>query len=93
MKPDAANIKINFSKSKIVSNIDPDLVVSIGAAIQGYILKNPNDLFSKNIALVDVLPLSIGVESDNGLMTKIIKKNIKLPFKHKKIFTNEFDDQ
>ena len=34
-------IKINFSKSKIVSNIDPDLVVSIGAAIQGYILKNP----------------------------------------------------
>jgi molecular chaperone DnaK (HSP70) len=86
-------IKINFSKSKIVSNIDPDLVVSIGAAIQGYILKNPDDLFSKNIALVDVLPLSIGVESDNGLMTKIIKKNIKLPFKHKKIFTNEFDYQ
>lgn len=86
-------IKINFSNSKIVSNIDPDLVVSIGAAIQGYILKNPDDLFSKNIALVDVLPLSIGVESDNGLMTKIIKKNIKLPFKHKKIFTNEFDDQ
>ena len=86
-------IKIYFSKSKIVSNIDPDLVVSIGAAIQGYILKNPDDLFSKNIALVDVLPLSIGVESDNGLMTKIIKKNIKLPFKHKKIFTNEFDDQ
>lgn len=86
-------IKINFSKSKIVSNIDPDLVVSIGAAIQGYILKNPDNLFSKNIALVDVLPLSIGVESDNGLMTKIIKKNIKLPFKHRKIFTNEFDDQ
>lgn len=86
-------IKINFSKSKIVSNIDPDLVVSIGAAIQGYILKNPDDSFSKNIALVDVLPLSIGVESDNGIMTKIIKKNIKLPFKHKKIFTNEYDDQ
>ena len=86
-------IKLNFSSNKIVSNLDPDLVVSFGAAIQGYILKNPNDNFSKKIALVDVLPLSIGVETDNGLMTKIIKKNTKLPFKQKKMFSNENDNQ
>jgi hypothetical protein len=86
-------IKLHFSSNKIVSNLDPDLVVSIGAAIQGYILKNPNDNFSKKIALVDVLPLSIGVETDNGLMTKIIKKNTKLPFKQKKMFSNENDNQ
>ena len=82
-------IKLQFSSNKIISNLNPDLVVSIGAAIQGYILKNPNDKFSKEIALIDVLPLSIGVESDNGLMNKIIKKNTKLPFKNKKFFTND----
>lgn len=86
-------VEVYFSKNKVVSNLDPDLVVSIGAAIQGFILKNPTDKFSQNIALVDVLPLSVGIESDNGLMTKIIKKNTKLPFKHTKLFTNEEDNQ
>lgn len=86
-------VEIYFDKKKIISNINPDLVVSIGAAIQGFILKNPDNKFSQNIALVDVLPLSIGVESDDGIMTKIIKKNTKLPIKHTKIFTNEDDYQ
>ena len=86
-------IKLYFSNNRVVFNLDPDLVVSIGAAIQGFILKNPDNNFSKNIALVDVLPLSIGIESDNGIMTKIIKKNTKLPIRQKKNFTNEDDDQ
>ena len=82
----------NFDINKIVNNIDPDLVVSYGAALQGYILKNNNDAFSRNIALVDVLPLSIGVESDNGLMTKIIKKGSKIPVRSKSVFTNDHDN-
>ena len=85
-------IEVYFSKEPIC-NIDPELVVSIGAAIQGFIISNPENKFSQNIALVDVLPLSIGIESDNGLMAKIIKKNSKLPIKHNKLFTNEEDDQ
>ena len=85
-------INIKFNKNKIISNINPDLVVSYGAAIQGYILKNSDDVFSKSIALVDVLPLSIGVETDNGLMTKIIKKGSKIPVRNKNIFTNEKDN-
>lgn len=85
-------INIKFNDNKIINNINPDLVVSYGAAIQGYILKNSNDVFSKNIALVDVLPLSIGVESDNGLMTKIIKKGSKIPIRNKRVFTNDKDN-
>ena len=80
------------NNNKIINNIDPDLIVSYGAALQGYILKNTEDVFSKSIALVDVLPLSIGVESDNGLMTKIIKKGSKVPTRNKSVFTNEKDN-
>ena len=85
-------VNIKFDNNKIVNNIDPDLVVSYGAALQGYILKNSDDVFSRNIALVDVLPLSIGVESDNGLMTKIIKKGSKIPIRSKSVFTNDRDN-
>ena len=81
-----------FNKEPI-STIDPELVVSVGAAIQGYIIKNPDDVFSENIALVDILPLSIGVETNNGNMTKIIDKGVKLPIKKYKYFTNEEDNQ
>jgi len=69
------------------------LVVSIGAAIQGYMINNPDDTFTKNLALVDALPLSVGVESDNGQMIKIIQKGTKLPVKKQKIFTIDEDYQ
>lgn len=85
-------INLKFDNKKIINNIDPDLVVSYGAALQGYILKNNEDVFSKSIALIDVLPLSIGVESDNGLMTKIIKKGSKIPTRNKSVFTNDKDN-
>lgn len=81
-----------FNKDPIY-NINPDTVVSIGAAIQGFSLNNPTNLFSTNLALVDVLPLSIGVESDDGQMTKIIKKGYKLPCKKFKLFSNDEDWQ
>ena len=85
-------INIKFNNNKIVNNIDPDLIVSYGAALQGYILKNTEDVFSKSIALVDVLPLSIGVETENGLMTKIIREGNKIPIRNKSVFTNEEDN-
>lgn len=86
-------IKYYFSNNNIVCNLDPDLVVSIGASIQGYIIKNPNNEFSKNIALVDILPLSIGVEMDDGIMAKILEKGVKIPVTKKKYFTNTEDNQ
>ena len=82
-----------FKNISIVNNLDPDLVVSFGASIQGYLINNPDCEFSQNIALVDILPLSIGVESDEGSMAKIIEKGTKLPVTRKKYFTNDKDYQ
>ena len=56
-------------------------------------INNPDDTFTKNLALVDALPLSVGVESDNGQMIKIIQKGTKLPVKKQKIFTIDEDYQ
>jgi len=83
----------SFFNQKSISNIDPDQVVSIGAGILGYSIANPESAFSSNIALVDILPLSIGIESDNGIMTKIINKGSKIPTSKYKYFTNDEENQ
>lgn len=83
----------SFFNKQSICTIDPDLVVSIGASILGYTINNPNNAFSSNLALVDILQLSIGIESDNGIMTKIINKGEKIPIKKYKYFTTEEDNQ
>lgn len=85
-------LKQYFNKD-LVYNIDQELVVAIGAGIQGFILANPESPFSENLALVDIVPLSIGIESDNGIMTKIINKGAKIPITKSKLFTNKEDNQ
>lgn len=90
------HIKFNlesFFQKNVICNIDPDQVVSIGASIMGYTINNPETVFSSNIALVDILPLSIGIESDNGTMTKIINKGAKIPITKNKYFTTEDEEQ
>lgn len=86
-------LEFYFKGKELMCTLNPDLVVSIGAAIQGYLISNPNEEFSKNIALVDILPLSIGIESDSGNMTKIVSKGSKLPITKTKYFTNDEDNQ
>ena len=83
----------SYFQKKSISNINPEIVVSIGAGILGYTFSNPDNAFSSNIALVDILPLSIGVESDNGIMTKIINKGTKIPISKYKYFTTEENNQ
>ena len=83
----------NYFRKELLNNINPELVVSIGAAIQGFIINNPENNFSKNLALVDILPLSIGIESDDGKMTKVIEKGSKIPIKKTKYFCNDKDNQ
>ena len=85
-------IESYFNKEPIC-NINPDLVVSIGAGIQGYIINNPDDTFCQDITLIDAVPLSIGIDSDNGIMTKIIPKGTKIPVKKYKLFTTEENEQ
>src|SRR5436305_4432079 len=70
-------------------NINPDEVVAIGAAIHGGILGG--DI--KDMILLDVTPLSLGIETHGGLFTKIIERNSTIPTKNSLIFTTVADNQ
>jgi len=70
-------------------NINPDEVVAVGAAVQGGILRG--DI--KDMILLDVTPLSLGLETHGGLFTKIIERNATIPTKNSLIFTTVADNQ
>ncbi len=71
------------------SEVNPDEVVAVGAALQGGVL----DGELKEIVLLDVLPLSLGVETQGGLFTRIIEHNSTIPLKKTTIFTTVADNQ
>ena len=70
-------------------NINPDEVVAVGAAIQGGILRG--DI--KDMVLLDVTPLSLGIETHGGLFTKLIERNATIPTKNSLVFTTVADNQ
>ncbi len=70
-------------------DVNPDEAVAVGAAIQGQVLSGDR----KDVLLLDVTPLSLGIETLGGVMTKMIKKNTTIPTKHAQVYSTADDNQ
>ena len=79
----------DFTSKELNKSVNPDEVVAIGAAIQGGVLKGD----VKDVLLLDVTPLSLGIETLGGVMTKVIERGITIPTKKAQVFSTAEDNQ
>lgn len=92
--PKIQNLLRNYFNDKPLNmSINPDEAVAYGAAVQAAILSGNKDAQIKDVLLIDVTPLSLGIETSGGVMTKIIERNQRIPCQQTKTFTTYVDNQ
>ncbi|KAH8321093.1 hypothetical protein KR074_011098, partial [Drosophila pseudoananassae] len=82
-----------FHGKSLNLSINPDEAVAYGAAVQAAILSGDQTGKIQDVLLVDVAPLSLGIETAGGVMTKLIERNCRIPCKQTKTFSTYADNQ